>query len=670
MEKRSFEVSCPHCGAVIPFEDRSVPESREICPHCRTAFFLEAPVDVYSDSSSNSGLDAEEDSENSDESDDEFRFLGIPAFSLIVILVCVVFLLAAVILFLLSSGRKEDTSGEGSPADPTVSESDAVTETRPIRNDRSGEESLSSFDSEKSANLEDADSLEEENDAPPNEPDTIEENRYADFAFPSEFSGDSPDPDSSSDEEQTQIEVSVEADDSQTTSEALPADQSVSRNLSDDSVPIENSGSPSGETKGQSATEDENFDVTTNSDRDLTVLFSAMSRSLAEPIDPAQRLGLNIRQITLARAGLADFIRLFYQLTGIPVQLGWRDFPTPVEVWEKRIPYVAANITASQFLDDFSTAFHLDVGRGEDRVILTDRSLENDLPGRVIFDCSDLIGDDSDSEPPQSSANQGTVSVFPEELSLSILESALRDLVLDQTLLSNGKSPTLEQGTDRKSLVLSADQKTIENASLFFDRLRSLRHLPQKRIAEAEILIPETLCWENYLSNLVSLSFLRAVPLSEALLVLERGYQIHFFFDYAAIPDGGRALETPVRLMAKDQPMEQVLSELIAPLGLKFVVLTEDLLAVTSGAVDEGYDAEIHFYATPDDDVSPDEAVALADRICKSVVPESWQTDSQSGGKIWIDPSSHSFYIRQTISSQFKIRRFLQSALVGNGISL
>ena len=116
--------------------------------------------------------------------------------------------------------------------------------------------------------------------------------------------------------------------------------------------------------------------------------------------------------------------------------------------------------------------------------------------------------------------------------------------------------------------------------------------------------------------------------------------------------------------------MERVLSQLLGPLGVEYFVLTEDLLAVSTSSVGEVYDAEIHFYAVPEDDISLEEAAGLANRIRESIDPESWHVDSRPGGKIWIDPQSHSFYIRQTLSNQIKIRRLLQSGLVGKEISL
>ena len=411
---------------------------------------------------------------------------------------------------------------------------------------------------------------------------------------------------------------------------------------------------------------EENFDVTNNEGGDVTVQFSTMSRSLSEPVNVAKRLDLNLSQIRLNRAGLADFIRLFYELTGIPVQLDWLRFSEPVDVWEKRFPYEGTNLTSLQFLEEFTSLFDLNFALEEDRVLLTCRSSEENIIEIVTFDCSDLIENESERDQTQPLVE----SIFSESLSLPLLENALRDLVIDQTLVHGENSPTLVSNAEKKSMTRSADRRTLENARVFFDRLRSLRHLPPKYIPEAEVLIPENICWENKLTVPVSLCLLSAVPLSEALLLLERGYQIHFFFDYAAIPGGGASLEAPVRLITTDRPMEQVLMELLSPLGLEYVVLTEDLVAVTSGVINKEFDAEIHFYATPNDSVPLEEAAALADRIRKTIAPDSWQSDSKPGGKIWIDPESRSFYIRQTIVNQNKIRRFLQSGLAGKENSL
>ena len=132
----------------------------------------------------------------------------------------------------------------------------------------------------------------------------------------------------------------------------------------------------------------------------------------------------------------------------------------------------------------------------------------------------------------------------------------------------------------------------------------------------------------------------------------------------------GADLETPVSLIASEKPIDQILTALLDPLNLDYVILTEDLIAVTSRDQGERVDAEIHFYAAPNEEVSLDEALALADRIREKVAPETWKPDSKERGKIWIDPVSHSFYIRQTIRNQQKIRRLIQPGLVGKEISL
>lgn len=670
MAKRSFEVTCPHCGSLLSFEERDLPESTEICPQCHQAFLLETPEDPLGDNSFPFVPDSEEDPVNNESSDDELRFWGVPSFTLIVSLSCVAILLAAGVLFLLNAGHRLGALPEGSIAGRESAEPDSPKEPSLSHEDYP---LVDANDSPAVPENPDQDETDEDEIVfPPDDIEKIEENQFAEFEFPRVETGISSDSNLSVSENSASETSTVtgQSDDSQTASETITGDPETIRNESLNSPVAEDSNDRPEMGREERAEEKENFDDAVNSDGDMTVLFSTMSQSQIEPINVTKRLDLNVRQIRLAHAGLADYIRLFYQLTGIPVQLDWCDIAEPIAVWEKRIPYEAANLSASQFLDEFSTSFGLEVSVQDDRVLLSYPQEGDDLPSKATFDCSDLIENDSETESPPQSVVSDSDSVFPDHLSLSILEKALRDLVLDPTLISAKISPTLEFDPDGKSMSLSADMKTIERAYVFLDRLRSLRHLPPKRIIDAETLIPENLCWENKLSAPVSLCFLRSVPLWEALLLMEREYQIHFFFDYAALPGGGAVLETPVRLIAENQPMERVLSQLLGPLGVEYFVLTEDLLAVSTSSVGEVYDAEIHFYAVPEDDISLEEASGLANRIRESIDPESWHVDSRPGGKIWIDPQSHSFYIRQTLSNQIKIRRLLQSGLVGKEISL
>ena len=210
---------------------------------------------------------------------------------------------------------------------------------------------------------------------------------------------------------------------------------------------------------------------------------------------------------------------------------------------------------------------------------------------------------------------------------------------------------------------LTANRRIVEKAKIFLDRLRSLRHLPPKDTAEAELLIPENLCWDYRLSVPMDICLLRPTPLSEVLNLLKKDRGVDFFFDYSNIPGGGTALDTPVKLIATEQPLEQILSELFAPLRLEWVVLTENLLAVTSPDRGELFDAEIHFYAAPDEEVKIERVIELVRQVKENVAPSTWS--SEGGGKIWIDPVSRSFLIRQTLQNQRRIRRFMQHGLVG-----
>lgn len=668
MEKRSFEVICPHCGSPLAFEDRHLRETMEVCPNCHSPFVLEIPFEDSSDDARSAGSKIEDEPENAveiDRGNDGSLLLGIPAFPLIVTLCCVVFLLASVITLLVSKRVPAPVPDE-SGVDQTISESEIAESFPPSSEDHPAVDDIPT-----SQMLDQIDSDEGESDITSDETESFEVNQYADFAFPTEDTEDnefSPDSPTSSNEESPQADSDEpsDSDDILALSETRPTETDVIQTVSEDSDIYENPNDRPGDNRDEAMNGEENFDVTNNEGGDVTVQFSTMSRSLSEPVNVAKRLDLNLSQIRLNRAGLADFIRLFYELTGIPVQLDWLRFSEPVDVWEKRFPYEGTNLTSLQFLEEFTSLFDLNFALEEDRVLLTCRSSEENNIEIVTFDCSDLIENESERDQTQPLVE----SIFSESLSLPLLANALRDLVIDQTLVHGENSPTLVSNAEKKSMTLSADRRTLENARVFFDRLRSLRHLPPKYIPEAEVLIPENICWENKLTVPVSLCLLSAVPLSEALLLLERGYQIHFFFDYAAIPGGGASLETPVRLITTERPMEQVLMELLSPLGLEYVVLTEDLVAVTSGVINKEFDAEIHFYATPNDSVPLEEAAALADRIRKTIAPDSWQSDSKPGGKIWIDPESRSFYIRQTIVNQNKIRRFLQSGLAGKENSL
>jgi hypothetical protein len=676
VENHSLEVICPECGVILSIENIGRSTANIACPRCGAAFAIEfdgddlqpkqeEPSTEPTEDSSPSSFDKENVTEDpgeevtgDDGSDDQQiadaaeMIFGLPTPLLITLLSTIILLLVAIIFYLIQSNRANLPEAGDKPT--RIEESVEPPQT-PILPDETAEELEPS-----SADGFPEEDVYPETDAP--EQESLSDNYFPDFQFPDESVGLSRE--DLSPDEGSSPEEPAEADEH---SDEQPSLTESSEPQTTKSQTAESQPEPNEE---NSEGESEAFDVDTYSDRDITATFARISEIIPESIDLSKRLDLTFRKIRLSEAGLSDFIRVFYQLTGIPVQLNWTAFPTPVFFWEKRTNYEGNDVTAREFLNEFSTSFALEVERLDDRVCLSLPSSFTDETEEVSFDCSDLLTPPPEAAEAPAESGEIPESVFPEVLTLPLLESALHDLVLDVAFRDEEESPTPELKVEGTTLRLTADPRTLENAAIFLDCLRALRFLPQKRITAAEVLIPETLCWENKLGVPASLCLLRPLPLSEILLLLGKEYQLRFYIDYAALPGLGADLETPVSLIASEKPIDQILTALLDPLNLDYVILTEDLIAVTSRDQGEKVDAEIHFYAAPNEEVSLDEALALADRIREKVAPETWKPDSKERGKIWIDPVSHSFYIRQTIRNQQKIRRLIQPGLVGKEISL
>ena len=663
MENRLFEVRCPHCDALLSIEIGEEGSVQTECPHCQTPFVVESGDDpapsvavpaVPEKSDAELNFDGEEDGLPS-------KIIGLPAQGLILSLGAVVFALVVLLFVVLQRSNQQNV--------PLLSDTEISQEVLDLKETASDENHVSAIeeshfpgeeeDGEEMGQPEDSSDNEAEGDLPATESD------YPDFDFPDSpmslsFDSNEDSTEMSGEEEEIPDPETVNPDLS--SEEILRAEESALSSESTAETPASKADADDTDSP-QERTEDD-FDVGMYSRSETQVILPPLIES-TEPIDIEKRLTTPICEIRLEHAGLSDFIRLFYQLTGIPVELDWVSFVDPVPMWEKRIAYRASDLTCLEFLHEFSTSFGLDVLPQDDRIRLALSKTQNE-PVTAAFDCTDLLGVTAKKEKFTAPAEETTDPIFPETLTESVLETALRDLVLDRHFSFDEKGESeqcRELIWEGPVLKLTAERHTIDRAKIFFDRLRSLRHLPPKDAGEAEILIPENLCWDHKLSESMTLCLLRPTPLSEILYLLKRERGLDFFFDYSEIPGGGTILETPVKLIASKQPLEQILTELLSPLRMEWVVLTENLLAVTTPDRGELFDTEIHFYAAPEEEVSVEEAAELARMIKENVAPSTW--NSEGGGMIWIDPSSRSFLIRQTLRNQRRIRRFVQPGLVG-----
>lgn len=659
MENRLFEVRCPHCGELLSIEIGEEEAVQTECPYCQMLFVAESGDDpAFSPAVPAVPEKRDEEPHSAAEEDGSpSKIFGLPARVLILSLSAVVFALVILLFAVLQQSNRKNMS---LPSDTEISPG-----TVHLDETADAEENVSAVDESPAAGEDEGDE-EAENPGSSYESETAGdlppiESNYPDFEFPDSSMSSSYDSNENAAPEPGEEELSLPetVNPELSNEEDLQTEEPASLPESTTEIPASKSDSDDADSSQEKS--EDNFDVDMYSRGESQMILPPPIES-AEPIDIEKRLGMPIRGIRLANAGLSDFIRLFYQLTGVPVELDWVSFASPVPMWEKRIAYSASDLTCEEFLHEFSTSFGLEVLPEDDRIHLALPKTQNE-PMTAAFDCADLLGETAKKEKSAPIVDKDTDPIFPEILTETVLEKALCDLVLDRHFSFGENQQDAELTWEGSVLKLTAGRRTVERAKVFFDRLRSLRHLPPKFASEAEILIPENLCWDHKLSESMNLCLLRPTPLSEVLYLLKRERGLDFFFDYSEIPGGGTVLETPVKLIASEQPLEQILTELLTPLRLEWVVLTENLLAVTSPDRGEIFDTEIHFYAEPDEEVPVEKAAELAHEIKENIAPSTW--NPEGGGMIWIDPSSRSFLIRQTLRNQRRIRRFVQPGLVG-----
>lgn len=375
-----------------------------------------------------------------------------------------------------------------------------------------------------------------------------------------------------------------------------------------------------------------------------------------EPLDIEARLQLPIKSIVFPKSPLAS-LRLLSEYSGAPVNLDLNAIILLRNSWNKSLDLQLEDTTVFEALVKEAEMLHWRASK-EDGYISIEPEQENDY-GERRFDFSEFLEESS-----LSLVNiQGNAppAQKTEKLTIERLEEFIRTLVVcEKEEASEGQS--FEVTHEGASLIVRGSLLERRQAEILYEQLRVLNGLPTSEGFLPEELVPENRGW-RFLSKKTPFNIVKPIALQQAVEILETQFKFLAIWDDVALNASGVGRFSSVRASFEEQSIDQILTSILEPLKLTYLILDEQAVMITTKEKGNEYrTTEIHGFTEPDSPLNFEEAVQFSEKMMKSVQAESWETENSA---LWLEVNSGSWFVKQTQPIQREIRRWTADSLEG-----
>lgn len=436
------------------------------------------------------------------------------------------------------------------------------------------------------------------------------------------------------------------------------ADEEETNSIEDDALPTEFD-EKEFERENQAIEEKEESEedlgsVASTTDLSLQNALPAL-RSEPKQIDVDARLALKFRSIVLPDSPAAA-IRLISEFSGVPICFDLERFSLLRPSLGARLDLRLDDVSVGEVLEKVVNLLKWEIVKEPSRLMIEPQTDRPEETKTQIFDVSDLISEETPFFAEISGNDEPTK---PEKITPEALARMATTLAVGLRNENEEGKVSCEDG----SLVVDADDATRKDVETLLEQLRALRRLDSSSDGAAKDLIAESFCWET-LSQKTSFNLLKPVSLQQATDTLEGKYKFLSLWDDAALNSVGAGRDSSVFLRVDSATIDQVLTSLLDPIGLSYIILGDNLILVTSKEKASSYETvEIHGFAALDEPKAFEEALGLSREMMKTVAPESWNVGRSS---IWLDLENGCWIVRQTQPVQREIRRWLDARKNGD----
>ncbi|MDD3590920.1 MAG: hypothetical protein PHO46_11720 [Thermoguttaceae bacterium] len=375
-------------------------------------------------------------------------------------------------------------------------------------------------------------------------------------------------------------------------------------------------------------------------------------RQAPKDVDVEGRMKLRISSIEFPESPAAA-VRLLAEFSGAPIDFDLEKFDLLRPSVGLTLNLSLTDTDVGGALNELANLLKWNVVVEKDRITLLPKEYD-EVQVEERFDVADLLGDSSKQAPFEyREENEETPAG---ELSMEILQKMALSLVEPDSWQVNSAEGQGELSSDGTTLVVKQDTLNRKRVAGVLERLRALHGLEPKEEFPANTLIAETLGWER-LKKKISFNLLKPITLQQALEILERSQKIQVLWDDAVLNDFGVGRDATTVARLDDASIDQVLTDLLEPHKLTYVILAENLFLITTKEHAENYKTvEIHMFSSEGKEVSAEEAGTLIEEMKTAVMQKSWGDPDVS---LWIDMQSGCWIVRQSQPTQRMVRRWL-----------
>ena len=371
-------------------------------------------------------------------------------------------------------------------------------------------------------------------------------------------------------------------------------------------------------------------------------------------IDVDSRMALSIHSIVFPESPAAA-TRLLSEFSGVPVEFDLDRFAELRPSLNKRLDLKLDDVDVGTALAKEAEMLKWNLVKTSDRIVIEPTSSELSEVVEQRFDVADLLGDETPF--PVKVAVDGTTS-DPEPTTSSALIEFVKSLV------APGRWDDGETGekmvVDGTELVVTHNSTVRKLVEILLDQLRVLRRLDAERRIATDNLAPELRGWET-LSKKTSFNLVKPISLQQATSILENKFNFLAIWDDAALNASGAGRDSTTNARIEASPVAKVLSDILEPFRLNYVILDEKLILITTSEKADSYrTVELHGFATLDSPKTLEQAFKLTKEMKSEIAPGSWGDPEVS---LWIDVENGCWIVRQSQPVQRRIRAWTSALL-------
>ena len=283
------------------------------------------------------------------------------------------------------------------------------------------------------------------------------------------------------------------------------------------------------------------------------------SREDANLRDAAEQLKLLIPAVKIEQMPLVDCLRLFSQLSGVPVSVAPEHLLMAGITPQHKVSLEASETSLGDMLQQLLKPIRLEATTQGSQIILVRQAATKKR--EINYPIDDLVS---------------------ESTSTQQLVSWIEQLVAPTTWQSAGGQGTLETKND--SLRITQSQQVQYQVLIMLERLRLARGLPQRSRYPVERLTgtPANQRLQAPLAKQTTFTFSQFTPIDEVFVHWQTALGVPLLVDWPALADADIRPESTVACAIIHEPWTTAFEKILAPLGLGWRATTDGAVEITS----------------------------------------------------------------------------------------